>query len=240
MQGERSSKNKIMYRKNLCARLPTNPLFATTPHLIRARALPSPHATLIQRIYRMPCGVSDRNTSNEFINLYSNLKTYGMKRLFLSLAIGLAIAASPQPLSAQRKPANLPLKSGKTVLTPEQQRAYADLRKSSPTLFILKPCTPLQVSPYQVKPYTVRQQPPLRKATVNPNLVMWGDVISATVPGFHSFSPTSPVTVNRLNEYTQGYFNAGCGRVGNKLCFLCSRTRNLPKIFQCFILFNTL
>lgn len=141
-----------------------------------------------------------------------------MKRLFLSLAIGLAIAASPQPLSAQRKPANLPLKSGKTVLTPEQQRAYADLRKSSPTLFILKPCTPLQVSPYQVKPYTVRQQPPLRKATVNPNLVMWGDVISATVPGFHSFSPTSPVTVNRLNEYTQGYFNAGCGRVGNKLC----------------------
>ena len=142
-----------------------------------------------------------------------------MKRLFHSLAIGLVIAASSLPLSAQRmKSANLPLKSGVTELSSEQQRACAELRKTSPALFLLQPTAPRQTGPYKEKPYRVRQQFPSLQAVVNPNLVLWGDVISPALSGIYSFSPTSPVAFNRLNDYSQGFFNAGCGRVGNKLC----------------------
>lgn len=142
-----------------------------------------------------------------------------MKRLYFSLAIGLAVAVSPQPLLAQRtKSANLPLKSARDVPSAEQRRACEELRKSSPTLFLQKYFVPEQKGPYKEKPYKVRQKAPSRQAVVNPNLVLWGDVISPTKPGFHSFSPVNPVTLTRLNDYSMGFFNAGCGRVGNKLC----------------------
>ena len=142
-----------------------------------------------------------------------------MKRLYFSLAIGLAIALSPQPLLAQlTKSANLPLKSERGVLSVEQKRAGEELRKSSPALFLLRPFVSAQNGPYKEKPYKVRQKAPSRRAVVNPNLVLWGDVISPTKPGFHAFSPVNPVTLTRLNDYSQGFFNAGCGRVGNKLC----------------------
>ena len=142
-----------------------------------------------------------------------------MKRQFLGMVVGLALAISPQPLLSQRaKSTELPLKTAKNAPGAEQARASHELRKSSPTLFLQRSVPSRPAGLYKEKPFSVRQKLPSSVSSVDPSLVLWGDVLSPTLPGFHSFSPVNPIAVTRLNDYSQAFFNAGCGRMGNKLC----------------------
>lgn len=142
-----------------------------------------------------------------------------MKRQYLGMVVGLALAISPQPLLSQRaKSTELPLKTAKNAPGAEQARASHELRKSSPALFLQKSVPSRPAALYKEKPFSVRQKRHSSALAVDPSLVFWGDVVSPTLPGFHSFSPANPIAVTRLNDYSQAFFNAGCGRVGNKLC----------------------
>ena len=142
-----------------------------------------------------------------------------MKRQYLGMVVGLALALSPQPLLSQRvKSTELPLKTAKNAPGAEQARASHELRKSSPALFLQKSVPARPAALYKEKPFSVRRKLHSSVSSVNPSLVLWGDVVSPTLPGFHSFSPVNPIAVTRLNDYSQAFFNAGCGRVGNKLC----------------------
>ena len=60
-----------------------------------------------------------------------------MKRQFLGMVVGLALAISPQPLLSQRaKSTALPLKTAKNAPGAEQARASHELRKSSPAALL--------------------------------------------------------------------------------------------------------
>ncbi|MGI6222801.1 MAG: choice-of-anchor J domain-containing protein [Prevotella sp.] len=48
-------------------------------------------------------------------------------------------------------------------------------------------------------------------------LPIWVNLISDDAPGYYSMTPGATITPEQLVAYSQGYFNAGCGIVDNKL-----------------------
>ena len=125
--------------------------------------------------------------------------------------------ATALPASAQIRPMTpIPFMAEKLLPGQKSSTPKIDVEKEYP-LLKGKFCDQT-ISPFSEQPVTVMRVN--RKATplmINQNLTILGNVISKNLTGIYAFNPTPTINLTELVSYNKGFFNGGCGIVGDEL-----------------------
>lgn len=138
------------------------------------------------------------------------------KRLVILMAL-LATTAFALPASAQmNQPGGTPPRPTRTLPGQKAPAQKVNPLKAFPALK-MKTLPRGVKSPFSQPTIPIRPQLPINLLKVNPDLTMWGNLLTNDLLGIYSFHPTANVNFDALADYYKGYFNAGSGIVGDDL-----------------------
>ena len=162
------------------------------------------------------------------------------KRFTKLIAIFTATMAVLQVSAQVKQEGKRSLLITKSQITQETEQQKLDQLKAYPKLLgkTLSMETP---SPFFTPMATIRPKVTKNIATVNPELAMWGNIVSKDLGGMFSFHPVEPINFEQLINYTQANFNGGSGMVDNELhgMFLDTSLSQLGIILLKHFAFNT-
>lgn len=162
------------------------------------------------------------------------------KRFTKLIAIFTATMAVLQVSAQVKQEGKRSLLITKSQITQETEQQKLDQLKAYPKLLgkTLSMETP---SPFFTPMTTIRPKVTKNIATVNPELAMWGNIVSKDLGGMFSFHPVEPINFEQLINYTQANFNGGSGMVDNELhgMFLDTSLSQLGIILLKHFAFNT-
>lgn len=140
-----------------------------------------------------------------------------MSKRFTKLIAAFAATMAMLPASAQVMPVeNVPLVPSRILPGQKSAQQKVDPLKAFPTL--LAKTLPRDVnSPFSSPDLAIRPTAPKYLVTVNPDLTMWGNLLTSSFMGMYSFHPVANLNFELLSDYKKGYFNAGSGMIDGVL-----------------------
>lgn len=140
-----------------------------------------------------------------------------MSKKITRLIAVFAMAMAILPASAQVMPVNkTPLSPSRKLPGQKAVQQKVDPLKAFPTL-LAKTLLRGVKSPFSSPTVTIQPPAPKNMLMVNPDLTMWGNLLTNDLLGIYSFHPTSTINFELLSDYYKGYFNAGSGLVDGVL-----------------------
>lgn len=140
-----------------------------------------------------------------------------MSKRFTKLIAIFAAAMAVLQVSAQvKQEEKKPFLIAKSQSGQETEQQKVDQLKAFPTL-LGKTLPKESPSPFFTPMVNIRQKMPKNLVTVNPEAVMWANIVSKDLGGMFSFHPVEPINFTQLADYSQAFFNGGSGLVGNEL-----------------------
>lgn len=140
-----------------------------------------------------------------------------MSKRFTKLIAAFAATMAMLPASAQVMPVeNVPLVPSRILPGQKSAQQKVDPLKAFPTL--LAKTLPRDVnSPFSSPDLAIRPTAPKYLVTVNPDLTMWGNLLTSSFMGMYAFHPVANLNFELLSDYKKGYFNAGSGMIDGVL-----------------------
>ncbi len=140
-----------------------------------------------------------------------------MNKRFYSLMVGLVAAATVLPVSAQLMPmSNVPFSPERTL--PGQKKTVQKVNPLKAFPELKMKTLPRGVrSPFSQATVVVNPPAPENVLAINPDLTMWGNLLTNDLLGIYSFHPRASINFEMLSDYYRGYFNAGSGIVDGEL-----------------------
>lgn len=140
-----------------------------------------------------------------------------MSKRFTKLIAAFAATMAMLPASAQVMPVeNVPLVPSRILPGQKSAQQKVDPLKAFPTL--LAKTLPRDVnSPFSSPDLAIRPTAPKYLVTVNPDLTMWGNLLTNSFMGMYAFHPVANLNFELLSDYKKGYFNGGSGMIDGVL-----------------------
>ena len=140
-----------------------------------------------------------------------------MSKRFTKLIAAFAATMTMLPASAQVMPENqVPLTPSRILPGQKTAQQKVDPLKAFPTL--LAKTLPRDVkSPFSSPTIAIRPADLKNLVTVNPDLTMWGNLLTNSFMGMYSFHPVANLNFELLSDYKKGYFNGGSGMIDGVL-----------------------
>lgn len=164
-----------------------------------------------------------------------------MSKRFTKLIAIFATAMAVLQVSAQvKQEGKRSLLIAKSQITQETEQQKLDQLKAFPKL--LGKTLPMETpSPFFTPTVTIRPKVSRKMVTVNPELAMWGNIVSKEKSGMFSFHPVEAINFEQLADYSKAFFNGGSGLVDNELhgIFLDTSMSSLGIILLKHFAFNT-
>ena len=140
-----------------------------------------------------------------------------MSKRFTKLIAAFAATMAMLPAAAQVMPVeNVPLVPSRILPGQKSAQQKVDPLKAFPTL--LAKTLPRDVnSPFSSPDLAIRPTAPKYLVTVNPDLTMWGNLLTSSFMGMYAFHPVANLNFELLSDYKKGYFNGGSGMIDGVL-----------------------
>ena len=156
-----------------------------------------------------------------------------MSKRFTKLIAAFAATMTMLPASAQVMPENqVPLTPSRILPGQKTAQQKVDPLKAFPTL--LAKTLPRDVkSPFSSPTIAIRPADLKNLVTVNPDLTMWGNLLTNSFMGMYSFHPVANLNFELLSDYKKGYFNGGSGMIDECFTAYTSIRVMLLMVFSC-------